>query len=434
MVMDAAFDASSKDVSLESLGVDAPADVAPPDAPVTIDSTSPQNTCVGPAAAALANAGLPAGYCAWTWASGLGAPRGIARNANGDMLIVDQGSGRIILLYDGDGNGVSDSNERVVLTTTNGLNHGIAIQGAFLYASSATTVYRWPYTGDRQPLGTPQTVVSGIPSGGHSTRTLLFDNQGNLYVSLGSGSNVDSDTSRSRVIRYAASLLGSTSTYAQGEAFATGLRNEVGLALDSRGRVWGVENGRDDLQRTDLGADIHNDNPGEELNLFAQPGLFYGYPYCWSEFLLPADAGMGPTTQWADPGFMSDGTHTDTWCRNTTNVVPPVLVVQAHSAPLDIKFYGGGAFPADMNGSAIITFHGSWDRTPATGYKVVRVPFGATGMPSGDPIPLLEYAAAGDTGTGWPHRPVGIETGVDGRLFVTSDASGIVIAIGHQGS
>jgi glucose/arabinose dehydrogenase len=381
----------------------------------------------------LANAGLPAGFCAWTWASGLSSPRGIMRNANGDLLVVEAGSDRIALLFDGDGNGVSDTSERVTLAAASGLNHGIAMQGGYLYASSDSTVYRWPYTGGRQALGTAQTVVSGLPTGGHSTRTLLFDGDGRLYVAIGSGSNVDTNSSRAKIIRYAASALSGGATYAQGEVFAEGLRNEVGLTLDSQGRVWGVENGLDNLIRTDLGGDIHNDNPGEELNLFATPGLFYGYPYCWSEFLLPTGVGMGPNTQWAHPQSISDGTHTDVWCQNAANVVRPILSMQAHSAPLDIKFYSGGAFPADMNGSAIISFHGSWNRTAATGYKVVRVPFGSSGMPSGGPVPLLEYSGAGDTGSGWPHRPVGIETGVDGRLFVSSDASGVIIAIGYGG-
>jgi glucose/arabinose dehydrogenase len=392
------------------------------------------STCVGPSSAALANASLPAGYCAWTWASNLSAPRGIARNENGDILVVEQSAGRITLLHDDDGNGVSDGSERVVLTTTSGLNHGIALSDGYLYASSATTVYRWAYTGGRQPLGSAQTVVAGIPSGGHSTRTLLFDRSGNLYVSVGSQSNLDTNIDRARIIRYPAAALGGSSTFAAGEAFATGLRNEVGITLDGQGRVWGVENGSDNLSRSDLGGDIHNDNPGEELNLFAQPGRFYGYPYCWTEFSLPTGVGLGRGTQWAYPTTMSDGTHDDAWCRSSTSVVPPVLVMQAHSAPLDIKFYGGGAFPADMTGSALVTFHGSWNRSSATGYKVVRIPFGQDGMPSGDPAPFLEYSGTGDTGTGWPHRPVGIETGIDGRLFITSDDSSIVIAVGHDGS
>jgi glucose/arabinose dehydrogenase len=404
-------------------------DVGASDAPV-----GSRGTCVGPSSAALANASVPAGYCAWTWASGLSSPRGIARNEHGDILVVEESANRITLLHDDDGNGVSGSNERVVLTTTSGLNHGIALGGGYLYASSATTVYRWAYTGGRQPLGSAQTVVSGIPSGGHSTRTLLFDRDGNLYVSLGSQSNLDSNADRARIIRYPASALGGSSTFAQGEAFATGLRNEVGIALDGQGRVWGVENGSDNLSRSDLGGDIHTDNPGEELNLFMEPGRFYGYPYCWTEYTLPAGVGMGRGTQWAYPSTMNDGTHSDVWCRNTANVVPPALVMQAHSAPLDIKFYAGTAFPADMTGSAILTFHGSWNRSPATGYKVVRIRFGQDGMPSSDPLSFLEYSGAGDTGSAWPHRPVGIETGVDGRLFITSDASGIVIAIGHNGS
>jgi glucose/arabinose dehydrogenase len=140
---------------------------------------------------------------------------------------------------------------------------------------------------------------------------------------------------------------------------------------------------------------------------------------------------MGRGTQWADPSTMNDGTHDDAWCRNTTNVALPALVMQAHSAPLDIKFYAGGAFPAELLGSALVTFHGSWNRSPATGYKVVRIPFGQDGMPSGDPVSFLEYSGTGDTGSGWPHRPVGLEIGSDGRLFITSDASGIVIAVGY---
>ena len=431
------------DASVDSITVDAPTilDVAAVEVDSRADqakgegdaSSGPHSTCVGPASAALANASVPPGYCAWTWSSGLSSPRGIVRNANGDLLVVEAGAGRVALLYDDDGNGVSDSGERVTLTTTAGLNHGIAIHGGYLYASSETTVYRWAYTGGRQSLPSPQTVVSGLPSGGHVTRTLLFDGQGRLYVSVGSGSNVDPNSGRARVIRFAESTLASGSTFAQGELFADGLRNEVGLALDAQGRVWGVENGVDDLNRADLGGDIHTDNPGEELNLFAEPGHFYGYPYCWSEFLLPAGVGLGPRTQWVHPQFMGDGTHTDLWCRDIANVIPPVLVMQAHSAPLDIKFYGGGAFPTEMTGSAIISYHGSWDRTPATGYKVVHVPFGADGMPNGGPVPLLEYSGAGDTGGGWPHRPVGIETGVDGRLFVSSDASGVIVAIGYNG-
>jgi glucose/arabinose dehydrogenase len=193
-----------------------------------------------------------------------------------------------------------------------------------------------------------------------------------------------------------------------------------------------VENGRDNLARTDLGGDIHNDNPGEELNLFEAPGRFYGYPYCWTEFLLPSGVGLGTGTQWADPATQADGTHTDAWCRNTTNVVPPVLSMQAHSAPLDLSFYRGAAFPREYRGDAFVTFHGSWNRTVPTGYKVMHLAFGTDGMPLGNPTPFLEYAGDGDIAAEWPHRPVSLATLPSGVLLVTSDASSSVLAIGYR--
>jgi glucose/arabinose dehydrogenase len=386
-------------------------------------------TCVGPPAAALAEAWVPAGYCAWVWADGLSSPRGVLVDENGDVLVVARGTGAIVLLYDDDRDGVSGASERVQIASASGLNHGIALDRGFLYASSATTVFRWAYAGDRQPLATAQSVITGLPSGGHVTRTLVFDAAGNLYVSIGSRGNVDSDSSRARIVRFTSGQLATGATLDQAEVFADGLRNEVGLRFDAGDRLWGVENGSDNLNRADLGGDIHNDNPGEELNLLEEPGGFYGYPYCWSEGSLPL--GNGPTTQWA---YNVASEWADAWCQDPDNVVPPVLSMQAHSAPLDLVFYSGGSFPNERINDAFVAFHGSWNRSPATGYKVVHLPYGADGRPTGEVLPFLEYAGEGDTGAGWPHRPVGLAVGKDGRLFVTSDASGVVLAVGHDGT
>ena len=85
-----------------------------------------------------------------------------------------------------------------------------------------------------------------------------------------------------------------------------------------------MENSADNLKRSDLGGDIHNENPAEELNDFPEEkaGQHWGYPYCWTEFSLPEqDGGMGAGTAWAWPSFMNDGTHTDEWCRENTNPV-----------------------------------------------------------------------------------------------------------------
>lgn len=385
-------------------------------------------TCTFPEGAALGRAAVPEGFCAWEWAAGLDEARGITTDEAGNVLVVARAQNSIVALWDANGDGVSGEGERVTLVTQSGLNHGIYLHDGYLYASSATTVYRWPYAADRTALTDMETLITGIPNGGHVTRTLAVDDE-YLYVSVGSSGNVDPDSERARIRRFEITTLGSDAIdFDDGEVFADGLRNEVGLRFDSQGRLWGVENGRDRLEREDLGGDITEDNPAEELNLFAEPGKFYGYPYCWTEYLLPEGVGLGRGTQWADPS----GARDDAWCRDTANVVRPVLSMQAHAAPLDLLFYPGGSFPSAYTGDLFVTFHGSWNREEPTGYKVMHIPFGEDGAPSGEPVPFLEYSGTGDMGAGWPHRPVGLTVLPNGVLLVTSDASDRVLAIGYE--
>ena len=106
-----------------------------------------------------------------------------------------------------------------------------------------------------------------------------------------------------------------------GEVFAYGLRNEVGLSIDSKGRLWGVENGRDNLM---LGGDIHYDNPAEEVNLFDvnKPGRDYGYPHCWSEGIwMDTAMAKGPGTQHLDPD--QPGSYTEAKCQDPTRSYRP---------------------------------------------------------------------------------------------------------------
>jgi len=308
----------------------------------------------------------------------------------------------------------------------------------FLYASSSTTLYRWRYTpGMRSNLGSSQAVVTGIPSGGHSTRTVTFDNNGRVYITVGSASNVDSDSRRSRIVRF---TIGSSLpiAWSTGEVFADGLRNEVGMSFDVDGTLWGVENGVDNLARSDLGGDIHNDNPSEEVNKFVDAGKFYGYPYCWSEYRIP-NFGSGPGTQWLQPQFDGTPPYSDTWCKSQTNVVPPVWNMAAHQAPLDMRFYHGKSFPAEYSGGIFVSLHGSWNRNPAQGYRVNFLTV-QNGIPTKEDVFLRHNGAAHN----WPNsvRPVGIANSKcnDGSgdsndcLYVTSDASGQVIKIGYYGT
>jgi len=139
----------------------------------------------------------------------IGGARGLLVDAEGDLLVVSQGSSRITAVYETDnGDGTVDVVQTLIVNGNGlGLNHGIAFSDGWLYASSSTKVYRWPYTPGQRKEVTAQaeTVIQGIPNGGHSTRTMVFDSQKNLYVSVGSNANIDQDSSRARIRRFSLS-------------------------------------------------------------------------------------------------------------------------------------------------------------------------------------------------------------------------------------
>lgn len=393
----------------------------------------------------LADAWLKEGYCADELQVNVASARSIVSIGTTESLVVDRGTSptSVVRLHDSSGSGnIADTLSTLV--TESGLTHGLTIHGGYLYASSATTVFRWPYQPGDTSVGPRETVITGMNADGnggaplgHRTRTLILDSTGRLYVAIGSNDNVDLDSFRSRIRRFDLSSQEQFPIdFVTGEVFADGLRNEVGLAFDKHGILWGVENGADGLKRADLGGDIHNDNPAEELNRFPEKnvGKHWGYPFCWSEFEL--DAGLGRNTRWAWPSFMGDtimnAGYTDEYCR--TETLPSELSMQAHSAPLGIVFYNytstvpsgcSGAFPADMDGYAFIAFHGSWNRDIPTGYKVVYVPMNSDGrIPEGEEARDLLRHDGFDAKWDDGFRPVDVDFDDCGRLLVTSDGSG----------
>jgi len=380
-------------------------------------------------APSIPSAAYLSGYCGWIWSTNVSLPRGIITADNGDVIVVESGIGQVSIFYEG----TAGKWVKATLAAAPQLNHAVIIHEGYLYASSPSTVYRWPYkAGIRTNLGTPQTVVTGIPTTHHTTRSLIFDASGNLLVQVGSGSNVDPDASRAGIRKFDLSTI--PQTFTNGPWFVQGLRNEVGLRADAKGNLWGVENGMDDLTRPDLGGDIHQGNPSEELNLFAGQGEFYGYPYCFSQYnLTTVTTPRG--TQYAVPPFLSDGTHTDKWCQNASNVIAPAYSLHPHTAPLDLLFYYGSSFPG-LAGNLFVTQHGSWDSDPPVGYRIVLVRFDATGKPVSDE-PFFYYSGNGQTGTGWL-RPVALtlikdSTGAD-ILLLTSDETNSILAIQHSGT
>ncbi|KAI0191637.1 soluble quino protein glucose dehydrogenase [Astrocystis sublimbata] len=377
----------------------------------------------------------------WTYTKvfgGLHNPRDLTIDHQGRLLIVEDGTGVSQHLVDA--NGCIINSRRLISNPD--LNHGLALSadGHTLYASSATSVFRWGYdshTGDINP--TPVVVISGMATSGHSTRTLIIppNHQDLLVVSHGSNANLDLDTSNPKVARAIVKVFNMTEMPSGGYDYVSqgwnagfGLRNEVGLAFDQNNMLWGVENSADNLVRTlnDTSTDIHTDNPAEKLNYLGDVTRandnWYGYPVCfavWSPgeftdhaFQVGQQFVQQPTADFDD----------DT-CSHIS--VAPMLSFQAHSAPL------GCRFDAHFN-NLFVAFHGSWDRQPPTGYKVVAVPF-AQGRDGSFAPEAASWSLRGSIDVFYPQdeaqcsssnciRPVGLVFDGKGRLYVTSDTSG----------
>jgi len=136
---------------------------------------------------------------------GLANPRGLYLDESGDILAVGQSASSVFVVFETENpEGTVTITERNIVNGGGlGLNHGVTHHDGYIYASSPTTVYRWPYVaGSRQAVtAQPETLVTGIPNGGHVTRTLIFDEQDRLYISVGSNNNIDPNSDRARLIR-----------------------------------------------------------------------------------------------------------------------------------------------------------------------------------------------------------------------------------------
>jgi glucose/arabinose dehydrogenase len=397
---------------------------------------------------------VPEGMCARVVATGVSNVRQLSFSSDG-ALWATSSDGAISRLMDTDGDGQFGTSEITEWATSggNGQNVHIDEAGGFLYAGTPTGVKRWAWSKTLAAGGPGEDVLTGQPGeGGHSKHTVkLWD--GWLYVMSGSSENVvdpDSpayDTKRSQIKRFKLSEFESGTPFdwlSDGEVFANGLRNTLGFNQDAMGRIYGVQNGQDKVEYG--GADVHQDNPGEVI-VRLDAGTSHGYPFC---FVAQSVSGVEPGMQVASAIFPNNP-HDDTWCQNPANALPPVTFVQAHTAPMDIVFYTGpfGALPDKWKSGAFVSLHGSWNRTTATGYKVVWVPFNADGtapLPtnSGSTTNFTFEVVFGKTADkvansseewtdGQQVRPVGIAVSpTDGALYISSDENARIYRVGLQ--
>lgn len=343
--------------------------------------------CVSSAAPAV-DLRVPPAFRIQRVASLDGSARFIAIAPNGDLVVTQAARGDVAVIP----KGARAQDQPRIFASGLELPNGVAFRGDDLYVATWSGVIRYHY-----PSSQGQVLFNDMPEGGdHNFRALALDRDGAIYVSSGSTCNVcaESDPRFATVLRYDADGR-------HGHIYASGLRNASGLALDDRGHLWAVINERDYL-----GDDV----PPDELTLVREGGD-YGWPYCHS-----AAGHRVPNPEFTDAAR----------CAKTE---PPGFLVQAHSAPLEFAFYKATQFPAQYRGAAFIAFHGSWNRSRKTGYKVVAVLF-----KNGEPVELQDFV------TGWlssdgavSGRPTGVAVAPDGSLYVV-DGFGAIYRVWYAGA
>ena len=359
------------------------------------------------------------------FASGLDHPRWLHVLPNGDVLVAESnappksgagdgirgwvakmimaraGAGvpsanRITLLRDADGDGVAES--RSVYIDKLNSPFGIALVGNNLYVANTDGVLRFPYTPGAQHIdvaGTPVTELPAGPLNHHWTKNIIASRDGSkLYATVGSNSNVGEngiDKEEGRAAIWEIDLKSGTK-----RLFATGLRNPNGMAIEpATGALWTVANERDEI-----GSDLVPD-----YLTSVRDGGFYGWPY--SYYGSHVDERVKPQR----PDLVS-------------KALAPDYALGAHTASLGLAFAEPGlSLPANFGAGAFIGQHGSWNRRPFSGYKVIFVPFGA-GQPAGAPVDVLTGFLSEDGKA--RGRPVGVVQDRRGALLVADDVGNVI--------
>jgi hypothetical protein len=376
---------------------------------------------------------VPAGFNVRLFASGLSNPRLLRVAPNGDIFIAETGRNRIRVMRAADGADAPSENQ----IFASGLERpfGIAFyppgnDPQWIYVGNNNSVVRLPYhTGDLTVRGEKEVIVPHLSdtTGGHTTRDVAFSRDGKrMFISVGSGSNIAEDMAKKTAAEIqsweAENGLGAAwgpethranilVTDPEGHEpihpFATGVRNGVGLAVNQEtGDLWVSTNERDNL----------GDDLVPDYITRLKEGGYYGWPwYYMGNHEDPRHAGERPDLAGA--------------------AIVPDVPVQAHSASLEMTFYtatsGAAAFPAEYRGDAFAAFHGSWNRTLRTGYKVVRVRLDH-GVPTGEYEDFLTGFVV-DNRDVWG-RPVGVAVAHDGALLVTEDGHGTLWRISYDGT
>jgi glucose/arabinose dehydrogenase len=301
---------------------------------------------------------------------------------------------RITLLRDADGDGIAEVKQ--VFMTNLMSPYGMVLVGNELFIANADALVKVPYTDGQTSISANPTLVTQLPAGinHHWTKNVIANADGSkLYVTVGSNSNIGENGLAAEEGR--AAIWEVDTRTGEKRMFASGLRNPNGMGWDPDTKVlWTVVNERDEI-----GSDLVPD-----YLTSVKDGAFYGWP--WSYYGGIVDARVTPQ----NPAM-------------TAKAIAPDYALGAHVAPLGMAFSRPGGMPEQFASGVFIGEHGSWNRKPKSGYKVVFVPF-IGGKPSGPPVDVLTgFLSADEKAQG---RPVGVALDKNGALIVADDVGNAV--------
>jgi glucose/arabinose dehydrogenase len=308
---------------------------------------------------------------------------------------VTKSANRITLLRDVDDNGSAKT--RTVFLDGLHSPFGIVLVGNDLYIANTDAVVRFPYQSGQTEITAKGTMVMDLPGGPinhHWTKNIVASPDGrHLYVSVGSNSNVGERGIEAEAGR--AAIWEFERASGKSRVFASGLRNPVGMAFQPQsGILWTAVNERDML----------GNNLVPDYMTSVTDSAFYGWPY--SYFGQNVDTRMTPP----DPDLVA-------------SAIAPDYALGAHTASLGLEFYNADLYPSSYKGGAFIGQHGSWNRKPHSGYKVIFVPF-ADGKPNGPPQDFLTgFLDQDEIAQG---RPTGVTIDKAGALLLADDVGNIV--------
>lgn len=322
---------------------------------------------------------VPPGFGAELFAHSLGSPRDLVLRDDGTLFYSSSIAGQIVA--------ISTTGERTVVASGLKSPHGMEMHNGALYYTDETRVFRYDFASPTAVGGTSVMISDRLPPAGMNYhRTIKWSPiDKKFYIGVGSVDNrsVPDNPETGTVMRM-------SEGGGKPDVAMRGLRNTVALDIHPvTGDLWGVEEGADWVSM---------DLPPEEINIL-RVGRHYGWPFYYSR-------------NFRDPDFMDADTIRQPKGEHS------VIDLQAHSTPADMMFYRSDALGADWKNSMLITYHGSRDRTPPTGFKLVRVRSDKNG---GDArVADVVTGFTDEHGEDWG-QPVGIAVSADGTTFFLSD-------------